>query len=222
MASPVKAALEPEQGEPIECLFNPAELTLSKSNSWTAKPAKGKNTPPLRFQEGKSGSLSMSLILDTTHDGSPVTAHTNRLLSLMRVDESLPGSDRSNNRARPPWVRFRWGGFHSFKAVLEQLSLTFTYFASDGTPLRAKADVTLTQYEDEQAWGPQNPTSGTPTPHRLHHVVPGETLDRIAATYFGDATRWRMIAEANGVTDPLRLPAGKALVIPELQGVSRG
>jgi hypothetical protein len=222
MAGPVKAALEPEQGPPIACLFNPAELTLSKSNSWAAKPAKGRNTPPLRFQEGQSGSLSMTLVLDTTADGSPVTAHTNRLLGLMRVDEDLPGSDRSANRARPPWVRFRWGGFHSFKAVLAELSLTFTYFASDGTPLRAKADVTLTQYEDEEAWGPQNPTSGTPTPHRVHHVSPGETLDRIAATHLGDPTRWRLIADANGVTDPLRLRAGQALVIPEVRGVGRG
>jgi hypothetical protein len=222
MVAPVKAVLEPEAGDAIECLFNPAELKLSKSNTWTPSKAKGKNTPPLRFQEGKSGSLSMTLTLDTTDTGEPVTKHTSRLLALMRVDDSLPGSDRQSNRARPPWVRFRWGDFHSFKAVVEQLQVTFTYFAISGTPLRAKADVTLTQCEDEEAWAKQNPTSGTPAPHRVHHVVPGETLDRIAAVHFGDATRWRLIADANGVTDPLRLRPGDALVIPELGAVTRG
>lgn len=222
MAVPAKAVLEPETGSSIECLFNPAELKLSKSNRWTPSEAKGRDTPPLRFQEGQSGSLSMTLTLDTTHDGTPVTDHTDKLLALMRVDETLPGSDQQSNRSRPPWVRFRWGSFHSFKAVLEQLQLTFTYFSGTGTPLRAKADVTLTQYEDEEAQARQNPTSTTPTPHRIHRVVAGETLDRIAATYFGDPTRWRLLADANEVTDPLDLPPGQVLVIPEPERVRRG
>lgn len=222
MSGPVKAYLESEQGERIDCLFNPAELQLSKSNNWTATKAKGKNTPPLRFQEGQSGSLSMSLTLDTTDGGEPVTKHTNRLLALMRVDSDLAGSDSKRNRARPPWVRFHWGEFRSFKAVVEQLQLTFTYFSSTGVPLRAKADLTLKQYEDEQAWGPQNPTSGTPTPHRVHQVTGGETIDRIAARHYGDSTRWRLIADANGVIDPLRLRPGIALVIPEPEAVGRG
>jgi signal transduction histidine kinase len=46
------------------------------------------------------------------------------------------------HRARPPWVRFRWGDFASFKAVVEQLELTFTYFSSRGSPLRANAVFT--------------------------------------------------------------------------------
>jgi hypothetical protein len=221
MSGPVKAYLQSEQGERIDCLFNPAELQLSKSNSWTASKAKGRNTPPLRFQEGQSGSMSMSLLLDTTDTGEAVTAHTNRLLGLMRVDPNLAGSDTKRNRARPPWVRFHWGGFRSFKAVVDQLQLTFTYFSATGVPLRAKADLTLTQYEDEEAWGPQNPTSGTPSPHRVHQVSRGETIDRIAARHFSDATRWRLIADANGLTDPLRLQPGTALVIPETEAVHR-
>ena len=41
--------------------------------------------------------------------------------------------------------------------------------------------------------------SGTPEPNRVHQVQPGETLDRIAAKYFEDSTKWRSIAAANGV-----------------------
>jgi hypothetical protein len=222
MTGPVKAYLQSEQGTRIECLFNPAELKLSRSNNWSATKAKGKNTPPLRFQEGQSGSLTMSLILDTTASGDPVTKHTNRLLDLMQVDQDLAGADTKRNRARPPWVRFHWGDFRSFKAVVEQLQLTFTYFSSSGVPLRANAELTLKQYEDEQAWAPQNPTSGTPSPHRVHQVTGGESIDRIAALHYGDATRWRLIADANAVIDPLRLRPGVVLVIPEIEAVRRG
>jgi hypothetical protein len=222
MDQPAKAYLQTETGRRIDCLFNPAELTISKSNSWTPVKGKGRNTPQLRFQEGQSGSMTMSLTLDTTADGSDVTRHTNALLELMRVDTGLAGSDSQRNRARPPWVQFHWGDLHSFKAIVERLQIKFTYFASTGVPLRAKADLTLKQYEDEQAWGAQNPTSGTPLPHRLHHVRPGETLDRIASSHYGDPARWRLLAEANGVIDPLALRPGDTLVIPEPKGVRRG
>lgn len=221
MSAPVKAYLQTEQGVRIACLFNPAELTISKSNSWQQKGGKGRNTPRLRFQEGQPGSLSMTLTLDTTHDGSPVTKHTNALLDLMRVDPGLAGSSTTSNSARPPWVTFHWGDLHSFKAIVEQLQVKFTYFASSGTPLRAKVDITLKQYEDEQAWGPQNPTSGTLEPHRIHTVVPGESLDRISYEHYGDPTRWRLIAAANGIIDPLAVPPGESLVIPERTGVRR-
>jgi hypothetical protein len=222
MPGPAKAYLEPEGGGRIDCLFNPAELKVSKSNEWKASKGKGKNTPRLRFQQGKSGTLSMTLVLDTTETGSPVTEHTGALMALMEVDTSLAGSDAQRNRGRPPWVRFHWGDFHSFKSIVEKVDLTFTYFSSSGIPLRAKAAITLKQYEDEAAWGPQNPTSGTPSPHRIHQVKPGETLDRIAAAEYGDANRWRLLAGANGVTDPFRVAAGTLLVVPEPEGVGRG
>lgn len=217
-----KARIISETGEELEALFNPSEFTVRKSVQWKAAEAKGKNTPQLRFQQGQSGTLRMKLVFDTTHSGEDVTSYTGRLLRLTEVDPDLPGSDQARNKARPPWVRFHWGHLHSFKAIVEKLKLSFTYFASDGTPLRATADVTLKQYEDERAWGPQNPTSGTPTPHTVHRVQSGETLDRIAALYYGDPTRWRSIARANRVADPLALGPGTDLIIPEPELTHRG
>jgi nucleoid-associated protein YgaU len=46
--------------------------------------------------------------------------------------------------------------------------------------------------------------------------MPGETLDRISAQYYGDATRWRALANANGIEDPLSVRPGSLLVIPEI------
>ena len=217
----VKARLVAETGEELEVRFNPSELTINKSNQWKAAKAKGKNTPPLRFQQGQSGTLVVKLLFDTTHDGSPVTDATNTLMEFMRVDTSLRGSDRNRNMGRPPWVRFQWGQFASFKAIMEKLQVKFTLFADDGTPLRANADVTMKQYEDEEAWAPQNPTSGVRLPHTVHRVQVGESIDRIAAVHYGDPTKWRTIADANGVIDPLTLAPGTDLLIPEPEVVHR-
>jgi LysM repeat protein len=211
-----KAFLLPEKGDQIPCLFNPTELSFSRSNSWSAPDMPGKGVPTLNYTGAQSGSMTLRLFFDTTDAGTPVTDYTDQLLTLMEIDTSLPGSDEATNNARPPWVQFHWGSMHSFKAVVSSASVSLTYFSSQGVPLRADVDLTLTQYEDGKVFGPQNPTSGTPHPHRAHRVQPGETLDRIAATYYGNPTHWRHIADLNGIEDPMALRPGRILAIPKL------
>jgi nucleoid-associated protein YgaU len=217
-----KAYLEPEQGDLIYCLFTPAELSISKSTQWSPTKGPGKNAPKLKFTQGQPGTMSLNLTFDTTDKGEPVTKHTNALLSLLAVNPSLRDTDAHNNSARPPSVVFHWGRFHSFKAIVEKIDVKFTYFAQDGTPLRAKATIAMKQYQEEEAWGAQNPTSGTPRTHSLHQVAPGETLDRIAAMRYGDPSRWRLLAEANSIVDPFDLDPGTQLVVPDMMAVRRG
>ncbi|MEO3815983.1 LysM peptidoglycan-binding domain-containing protein [Plantactinospora sp. B24E8] len=222
MAGPEKAFLRSETGTVIDCLFNPAELTVAKANTWRPAESKGQNAPVMRFQSGQPATLTLNLVLDTTDKGTDVRKHTGQLLDLMKVDRNLAGSDGQNNSARPPWVKFHWGRIYSFKAIVERMQVKFTFFASDGTPLRAKVELFLRQYEDDEVRPLQNPTSHTPTLHTVHRVVQGETLDRIAASHYADPTRWRLIAEANAVVDPFAVPAGALLVIPELPVRRRG
>ena len=214
-----KAYLEVETGARVECMFNPTTFAFSASARWESDQVPGKNTPSLRYAGGGSGSFSLSLVFDTTDVGTTVTRHTNALLGLMEIDTSLAGYDAAKNNGRPPWVKFHWGTeLHSFKAVITSTNVTFTYFSSEGMPLRANVEVSLEQYEPDANWGPQNPTSGTPSPNRTHQIQAGETLDRIAARYFGDPTRWRTLAAANGIADPLDLKPGRIISIPESKG----
>lgn len=219
MTGPVKAYLKTELDEQIDCLFNPEELTVTRTVSWSGPTSNKSNAPSVTFGGGQSGTLKFDLMFDTTDTGETVMTHTTKLLKLMDIHEF------STSEKRPPWVRFHWGDLVSFKSVLTTATLAFTYFAADGTPLRAKASgVTLTQLEDEAQWkyALQNPTSGTRQRDRLHRVMPGETLDRISYTYYGDPGQWRRIAERNGILDPLRLRAGRLLTVPELGTVARG
>ena len=213
----VKAYLEREGGKRIPCRFNPSELQVTHSNNWSADAVPGREAPELVFSGGGSASMTLSLVLDTSEEGTSVAKHTDDLIDLMKLDPSLPGYDKKKKLGRPPWVRFHWGDIHSFAAVVESLDVTFTYFAADGTPLRARANLSLKQYEPDENWGRQNPTSGTPDPERLHQVQRGETLDRIAAKHYGKPAHWRDIAVANGSRDPLAIAPGQILAIPELE-----
>jgi LysM repeat protein len=216
MAELEKAFLQIEGGARVPCLFNPETISLGRRNNWSADPMPGKGVPKLRYTGADSGWMRLDLVFDTTSEGTPVTNHTGKILTLMDVDKDLPGTDETTNNARPPTVTFNWGDLHSFTAVVRDLALTFTYFSSSGVPLRAQMRLELRQYEPTNAYGPQNPTSGTPRPHRVHRVQPGETLDRISARYYGDSTRWRMLANANGIEDPLAIRPGSLLSIPRL------
>jgi hypothetical protein len=221
-SAPAKAELHTETNEVIPLLFNPAELTITKAATWNAAEAKGNNAPLLKFSAGQPGTLALSITLDTTDTGKSVTDYTDKLLKLVSVDPALPGADKSRNKARPPWVTFHWGPLHSFKAVVERLTLKFTYFAANGMPLRAKADLSLKQYEDEAIKPLQNPTSHTPSLQTVHRLGYGETLDRLAAKHYADSTRWRLIAEANNIVDPLAIEPGTLMIIPELPVRRRG
>ena len=219
MAELEKAFLEIEgSNDKVPCLYNPETVTVGRRNNWVSNPMPGQGVPTLRYAGATSGWLKVDLVFDTTNDGTAVTAHTGKIVDLMDIDPSLPGSDETTSNVRPPTVTFHWGDLHSFKAVIEGLRLSFTYFSSAGVPLRANMELELRQYEKSQAFGAQNPTSGTPKPHRVHRVQPGETLDRISARYYGDSTRWRLLASANGLEDPLAVRPGTMLTVPRLEG----
>jgi LysM repeat protein len=213
-----KAFLEIEGGERVPCLFNPESISVGRRNNWSGNPMPGKGVPTLRYSGADSGWMRMELMFDTTDVGTAVTKYTGKILALMDVDTSIAGTDETSNNARPPTVTFHWGDLHSFTSVVTDLGMTFTYFSSAGVPLRAMMQLELRQFEPSNAFGPQNPTSGTPKPHRVHRVQPGETLDRISAKYYGDSTRWRALAAANGIEDPLGLRPGSLLSVPKMDG----
>lgn len=215
-----KAYIEVEGKQPpddkIPCMFNPEQFSFTTTNRWGPGTPPGQSVPVKTFGGNSSGTFSLKLVFDTTREGGTVTTYTNKLLALMKIDPDLQGHDEERGSGRPPWIIFHWGThLHTYHAVITNLTIAFTYFASDGTPLRASVDMSCEQYEPDDNWARQNPTSGTPKPHRTHQVQVGDSLDRLAARYYGDSTQWRRIASANGVRDPLALRPGTILAIPE-------
>ena len=59
-----------------------------------------------------------------------------------------------------------------------------------------------------------NPTSGGISGRRVHTFSAGDTLHSVAYAEYGNPGLWRVLAEANGVDDPLRIAPGTALLIP--------
>jgi LysM repeat protein len=200
----------------INCQYNPEKIKIKRSNSWDTLEMPGKGVKTAIFKGSQPGDFEIEdLIFDTTDSGDPVTTTTDKLLALLDRDPQVQGTSELTNNARPPTVKFHWGQMVSFECYVESVDVEFTYFSSKGVPLRAEVGISLKQFKEDQTRR-QNPTSGTPYPHKVHRMLPGETLDRISSHYYGDPNQWRALASANGIEDPLSVRPGSLLVIPEI------
>ena len=202
-----------DSGTSVECMFNPAEYTVSKSNSFEERANQSGNTPHTVFSSVGPQKLKLNLVFDTYETGKDVSEITRKLWVFMAPSTRTTRS--GDSRGEPVQVAFEWGVFR-FVAYITSLTQRFTLFTHQGVPVRAKVDVEFTQYTDLEDYQrtPTNPTSGGGRVEQIWRVTAGDRLDNIAATVYQEATQWRRIAEHNHLTDPLALRPGQVLRIP--------
>ena len=214
-----KAFLLIEGGDKLECWFNPTEYSIVKANTWNVQPVVGKALPEAQYGGGAPRKVTLNLLFDDSDGKNGDVRHiTNKLFEMMDVKEQFAAN---KNSGRPPMVEFGWGATATFKAVCDNLTVQYLLFRPDGTPTRAKATISLVQAEtaivaDAGNTTRQNPTTTGIAGVRSVTVRDGDSLQSIAYSAYGDPTRWRAIAEANGIDDPLRLRRGSQLSIPRL------
>jgi hypothetical protein len=216
-----KAELHVDGGPIIKALFNPTELSITKANSWTVDAIKGTSFPKPKFGGGKPREMSVNLLLDESipNGGMSVKQMADELLKMMDVPSGTGGG---NAKAVPPHVTFKWGDVPSFKAACTSLTITFQLFKPNGTPIRADVKLALTQVEPASSASsnspsrPTNPTTRSDGGLGVHVVRDGDSLQSIAHRSYGDPSRWRTIAEANGIDNPLHLRRGTALDLPRI------
>jgi hypothetical protein len=205
----------PEIGK-IAFQFNPKELSLSKSASWSRDSGKGnKKSGPPQYLGPQPSKLTLEMFFDAsdTQDAS-VVKYVERLFACCVPTPPSHQKDKGS----PPWVLFRWGGLTGFLSYISSVTAKYTMFTPGGTPIRAVCTVQL----DELAGEPpkQNPTSGGMVPRRVHVLVEGDTLPCLAYQEYGDATLWRAVADLNGIDDPMRLRSGTTLLMPAAEDLA--
>ena len=203
-------------GAPVAFMFNPNELSLRKSASWIPHVVRSaEDVGVAEFGGSGPRELTLTVFLDATdtHDKS-VQQRVDKLLTCCVPTKASIAAKAPS----PPWVKFMWGQFQtvSFYSYVSQVDATYKLFDPDGTPLRATCGLTLTEISGSKPG--QNPTSGTLSAQRVHRLVAGDTLEMLAYHEYGDPTRWRVIAEANDIDDPVRLRPGRQLLLPSGDG----
>jgi hypothetical protein len=214
------------ENDAFEVMFNPNTYTIAKSVTWGAPTGEKRgsassnrhlNAPVIDFGGGGSRQLQFELFYDSTELSLPewgmyadVRMETDKLVALTRIDRAI---------GRPRAVQLEWGGGSSnavrkdlpMVGVVTSLSQRFSLFAPDGTPLRANLTVAVTEFID-----PKKDRRKTDPESTIRVVKRGDSLMSIADEQYADPGRWRIIAEANGLDDPRRVPVGMTLTIPKV------
>jgi LysM repeat protein len=204
-----------DNGEEFKVLFNPTEYTFEDSSKWQEQEG-NRRRPELQYTGGERKRLSMELFYDTYEGKEDVRLYTGKLQQLLVVT-----TDGGNNGKRPPVVELSWGQAQSgvgfpFKCVLESLKQQFTLFTSDGMPVRAKVSVSFKEYEQPKEEQQKEPRRSS-YPAQTYTVREGETLSGIAAAVWNDPAKWRVLADANEISNPRVLQPGQALIVPAIE-----
>jgi hypothetical protein len=207
--------------EELKVLFNPAEYSIEKGNTFQSTSLPGLSTPVTQFVTGNADTLTMELYFDTYTKSSrhpdlvkreDVRNYTRKITNLMEIDRTLHA---------PPIVEFIWGpplgtpkGVQ-FKGIIEKVSQKFTYFLDDGTPVRATLSVTFKEYrtvQDQLKYLKCESADRT----KLREFKEGDSLWLLASKEYNDPQQWKVIADHNQLDNPRLIAPGSLLELPPL------
>src|SRR5262245_66623382 len=213
--------LSPSALPEISVLFNPNSYTIVKPVTWSVPQAssgsgsqtdRAVNAPTLVFGGGGSRQLTLELLFDVTEpvDGVPIAdvrRLTNDIVTLTRIE---------SKQGRPPVCEVSWGtapvnSDFPFTGVVTNLTQRFTLFRNTGEPVRATLTVVMSEFLD-----PEQDQRQTDPELTTRVVRRGDTVPGIAYSVYGNASLWRVIAQANALEDPRRPKIGRTLTIPKL------
>jgi hypothetical protein len=142
----------------FEFMFNPTELEISRRVNVTEnRGARTQNQgiPKVSFAHPNAATISIkNIILDTyERDRNPRGRDVGEQIGkLTETVKFIP------NKRRPPICIFYWGGINYLRCYVESVNYQLTLFLPDGTPVRAKASLTLKEVDKVE------PASGEPNP----------------------------------------------------------
>ena len=192
-------------GDFFDVSFNPEEYTLSRDNNFAAQAIPGLSSPLLQFVNGNVRTLEMELFFDTFEAKKDVRDETNKVIDLLKIDSDLHA---------PPILTVSWGTLQ-FQCVLVKATQRFSMFLDDGRPARARLSVAFQEFIDVDREG-KEVNRQTADFTKSHTVIETDTVTTLAAKYYNDSTRWRVIAAANELDDPRAIHPGQILKIPSL------
>lgn len=195
-----------DTNEILQVMFNPNQLEIVNEVEWSTHLIRHQQFPLSEFHGVRPRQLKLSLFFDTYE--SKQNVHDLFIKRLHRFADYLPEIQR------PPALQFVWGTFR-FPCIIRKMVTRFLMFLSDGTPVRAVSHILFQEYWKDEMRVEED--TGPQFEEETHVTSEGESLPDIAQQYYGDSSKWRLIAQYNGIQNPIHLESGITLKIPKLQ-----
>ena len=199
------------EGRKVTVQFNPESLKLALSNQIAGDNNQGGSA--IQFASRGTTKLSFEMWFDVTarqadeqQRKDDVGRLTQEIAAFMKAE---PTGSGQNAKYTPPGCRFQWGSF-LFEGVMESINENLEFFSEQGKPLRASVSVSLVKQDVEVRFAPTAapaPSAGTQPQQQARE---GDSVQAMSARE-GHAEDWQERAAAQGIEDPLRVPAGTSL-----------
>lgn len=115
----------------------------------------------------------------------------------------------------PPFVQLTWGTF-IFNSVLEKLDVEYQLFQPDGSPLRAKVNMTFKSLVTPSQESSQANRQSPDVTHILT-VKHGDSLPALCNQVYNDSSYYLQIAAFNELTSFRNLQVGSQIIFPPLK-----
>jgi len=195
--------------------YNPNSIKIEKSIEWAAADGNQKDVPEKQFVNGKAKTISIDgIFFDTTTIGN-MSVYTNFIkpIESMAIVRSFKvTSDKTIKR--PPHITLSWGkSSYFFECVLTKIDYSFKMFTREGIPTRAEVGLSFEEIVTDST---KKQEVKNQTAAKTYVTKKGETLYEIAEKEYKDSNKWKIIATANEIDNPFKVPTGITLSLPVL------
>ena len=197
---------------PIVFPYNPKEYSIKTAGNWsgTLQPASQGAPPTWRGVSPPTVNVEMQLDAFSVPPFPPSIVIQQLKMFVVPTMRSLV-----QRQAAAPMVMFGWGpNIVLEQAYVKSINVKYERFLL-GVAVRALVTLELVSVPLPFPLGMTNPTSGGLATRQTRTMVAGDTLASIAFEEYGDSAKWRALAEANNIDDPMRVQPGTVLTVPD-------
>ncbi|MCC7476427.1 MAG: LysM peptidoglycan-binding domain-containing protein [Pirellulales bacterium] len=210
----------------------PVPASIASPLQATAGSARDSTVPAARLRDEAPRAIGNEpRSPSTVRRAPPITTNENEPLSRSRpIDPRISAAASSWDDVSSPSAPTPINNQHN-PPRLDDVALLAAGYSAEGVPRATiRADYTVPNFPVADARENMRPVSPPPWPApiaaeegpRIHVVVDGDSLERLAATYLDDAQRNREIYELNRevLSQPDLLPIGAELKIPNKRTIT--
>jgi hypothetical protein len=206
----------------FEAMFNPETFSQTYLSEYSRNQGLNSTGRPVNYSRSKPRELSLKLVLDGTgvQEIGVLQLGKQKTVST-RVKEFIDLAFRMNGDIHEPnFLVVEWGGKEDggliFSCRLASVTVNYTSFDRDGSPLRAELDVSLIGDQDVRKRMAQE-NKNSPDLMHIRVVKCGDTLPLLTKEVYGSSAYYLRVAQVNGLDDFRNLTPGQELIFPPLE-----
>lgn len=214
----------PGVGVPYSPMYNPTSFSVSHAVNYDKykKPTTGNMSK--KFKHVNPRTLTMELFFDGTGaspssaglipdlTGGLVNTVDIQIQAFLKLAYQISGTIH-----QPTYMLIAWGTF-IMSGRLKTANVTYTMFAPDGRPLRAKMNITVEESVPEGLLGKILALS-SPDLSKSIIVKEGDTLPLLCFKEYKDSSLYPKVARVNNLKNYRKLKQGMELLFPPINNL---